>query len=233
VSEKELLLAIVDEIILAIEGILERGEELVPELEGLLLQTAEYIGTRLQEIDLEESQSQQPAEQQAPPTPPTAPPAPPSNTSIPQGADLLWILAGGDEGAFRSYLTNIPDPELNALSARPDQVQQIIARLRQQITLPAGEAENGIAKANLNSSNVYGFRYDPRSGRMRVRFNSGSVYEYDNVPPRIFKLFQQGAAQAQTTGQNRWGAWWRGKSPSLGAAMHQYIRDRFNYRRLS
>ena len=33
--------------------------------------------------------------------------------------------------------------------------------------------------------------------------------------------------------QNQYGRWWRGKNPSLGAALNQYIKaGNFNYRRL-
>ena len=35
-------------------------------------------------------------------------------------------------------------------------------------------------------------------------------------------------AIAQTTGQNRHGAWWRMKNPSLGASVNQYLKGKIN-----
>lgn len=145
---------------------------------------------------------------------------------VPRGADLLWILSGGEPDAFVSYLKTIPDPELNQLLNHPQALQEIIGKLQTQVTLPAGQVAQGVPKADLNSSNVYGYQYNPRSKMLRVRFNSGSVYEYDGVPPQIFKVFQAGAVPARTDGQNKWGKWWKGKIPSLGAAFYHLIRSR-------
>jgi len=155
----------------------------------------------------------------------------PTSVPIPKSADLAWILAGGDPNVFKSYLQTIPDPELNALARNPIQVQQAINRLEHQITVPHGESSpEGIPRADLTSSNVYGFKYDPRNKRLIVKFQGneglaqGPVYEYEGVPPSIFKLFSQGAAQAKTSGQNKWGKWWIHKSPSLGASMNEFIK---------
>lgn len=234
-NERDLLIKIARQIYEEIQDLLDSDEEIDDELIDLINNSISLLANRIQKIDAQEQQQQPPFEpfEPSPQQPPLFPPQQPTLplTNIPQGADLLWVLAGGNEQAFREYLSNIPDPELNALTRA--QVDQIVARLHDQVTLPAGEVEDGIAKAPLNSSNVYGFRYDPRNGNLLVRFNSGAIYQYDNVPTRIFKLFRDGAAVAKTTGQNKWGAWWRGKTPTLGAAFHQYIRDRFNYRRLS
>lgn len=156
----------------------------------------------------------------------------PIESPMPPGVEQLWVLSGENPQAFTQYLQTFPDPAFNALANNPTQLQGVINRLQQQITQPAGEVQDGIPKAPLNSSNVYGINYDPRSSRLRVRFNSGSVYQYDAVPPQVFKIFQKGAIAAKTDGQNKWGRWWKGKEPSLGAAFHQLIRDRFPYRKL-
>ena len=144
---------------------------------------------------------------------------------IPAGADLLWILSNGQPDAFISYLHTIPDPALNALSRNPAELQRTINQLSQQITMPHGEVQQGIPKADLQSSNVYGFSYNPRDKHLYVRFNSGSVYEYNGVPAQVFKIFASGAVPAKTTGQNQWGKWWKGKIPSLGAAFYEMIRE--------
>ncbi len=153
---------------------------------------------------------------------------------IPQGADLLWILSGGQQDAFVNYLRSFPSPELNSLLRNPTQLNQTIARLEREMPHGAPESADGIEHAPLQSSNIYGFRYDPKTGKLMVRFNSGSVYGYTGVSPAVFKIFQNGAVPAKTTGKNKWGQWWTGKIPSLGAAFHALIKlGGYPYQRLS
>jgi len=152
----------------------------------------------------------------------------------PVGADLLWILAGGQEDAFVNYLRTFPDPALNSLLENPALLTSTIEHLNR--TMPQGErgSAQGIPQAPLDSSNIYGFQYDPSSGHLKVRFQSGSIYSYQGVPPGIFRVFQNGAVPARTTGQNKFGKWWTGKIPSLGAAFYQLIRQgNYPYQRLS
>lgn len=143
---------------------------------------------------------------------------------IPQGADLLYTLAGGNPQAFQSYLENFPNAALNKLASNPSALQNVLARLGSQVTFPSGEVKDGVPKADLQSSNVYGFQYDPRSSKLRVRFQGGSVYDYDGVPPAIFKMFAAGAIPAKTNGGNRYGYYWVGKKPSLGASVNGLLK---------
>lgn len=90
------------------------------------------------------------------------------------------------------------------------------------------------------SSNVEGFAYDDKSGRLLVRFlgehpnRNGPIYAYNGVPKEIFDMFQQGAVPARTDGHNKWGSWWRGKSPSIGASLYTLIKNRnYPYQRLT
>lgn len=153
---------------------------------------------------------------------------------IPRGAEFLYVLAGGNPAAFANYVQQFPDASMNQLAKQPQELDAVLQQLQRRITLPQGQVIDGIPKAPLNSSNVYGYQYDPRQRMLRVRFNEGGVYEYDNVPPQIFKLFAQGAIPAKTNGRNRWGAWWRGKQPSSGASLNQLIKKGgFNYRKLN
>ena len=92
----------------------------------------------------------------------------------------------------------------------------------------------------MASSNVYAFGYDPEKERLLVKFQGndgegqGSVYGYDGVPQVIFDLFQKGAIPARTDGQNKWGKWWKGKVPSLGASLYTLIKNGpYPYQRLS
>ncbi len=156
-----------------------------------------------------------------------------SNQPTPPGADLLWILSGGNADAFSRYLSNVPDPVLNSIATNPARVQSLVNQLSQKVTLPAGESSEGVPHADLNSSNIYGFQYDPRSKLLRVKFQGDGIYEYGGVPPQIFKAFQAGAVPAKTNGSNQYGSWWQGKQPSLGAAFYELIRDQFPYQKVS
>ena len=92
----------------------------------------------------------------------------------------------------------------------------------------------------MPSSNVEGFAYDDKTGNLMVRFlgdhpnRNGPVYSYGGVPKEIFDLFQKGAVPARTNGQNKWGKWWKGKVPSIGASLYTLIKERgYPYQRLS
>lgn len=92
----------------------------------------------------------------------------------------------------------------------------------------------------MPSSNVEGFAFDDKSNRLLVRFlgdypnREGPVYAYEGVPREIFDMFQKGAVPARTDGKNRWGEWWKGKVPSIGASLFTLIKNRnYPYQRLS
>lgn len=92
----------------------------------------------------------------------------------------------------------------------------------------------------MPSSNVEGFAYDDKSGKLFVRFlgehpnRNGPIYAYSGVPKQIFDLFQKGAVPARTDGKNKWGKWWKGKVPSLGASLYTLIKTQnYPYQRMS
>lgn len=208
-EELEILNQIIDEILRGIQDSIQNGEVLSDEFLSMVAQELNLTTDRITELN-EIIQGTHP------------------------GAQLLWILAGQNPDAFINYLRTFPDPELNALLRNPSQLAATIQNL--QRTMPQGElpSADGIPHAPLNSSNIYGFRYDQKSGRLLVRFQSGSVYGYQGVPPGVFKVFQEGAVPATTNGQNKFGKWWTGKIPSLGAAFYQLIRSGgYPYVRLS
>lgn len=155
---------------------------------------------------------------------------------VPEGAENLWDLAGGRPDAFTSYLGNYPDQtgQLSGLLRNPARLGRVMERLNDQSPPSPPQSEDGIEKAPLNSSNVYGFSYDPKTKQLLVRFNSGSIYHYDAVPPHVFRIFQAGAFPAKTSGRNSFGQWWISKFPSLGAAFAEYIRNKpYPYQRVA
>lgn len=168
------------------------------------------------------------------PEPPEQPPQiTPNEPPIGDSATLLWVLAGGQPNAFVSYLREFPDPALANLLANPDMLAHTIERLQRDNPIERIGQADGIPQAPLQSSNVYGFRFNPHTKKLQVRFQGGSLYEYEGVPDQIFNLFSNGNASAKTEGKNRYGEWWRGKNPSLGAALNQYIKaGNYPYRRI-
>lgn len=207
-----------DELISYFESLLSYAKNNITKLNKPSQQALATLISQFQEIITEMAQTTE----QPPP-----PPQLPSND-----AQLLWILAGQQPQAFISYLRTFPTPATQALLSDPQQLHYTIDQLNEM--MPQGQTPtiHGIQHADLNSSNVWGAAYDPRSGKMKVRFQGGSEYEYDGVPENIFKAFIKGNASAKTKGKNRYGEWWVGKNPSLGAALNQYIKSGgFNYRR--
>jgi hypothetical protein len=159
-------------------------------------------------------------------------------SEMPQGADLLWILSNGDTNAFVNYLRTYPGEGLRELAANPVQLANVIARFQEQN--PGQEPSvgaDGIPNTQFPSSNVAGMKYDPRSGKLLVKFhgeNKEPVYQYDGVPPQIFQILQHGNAFAKTKGKNKFGEWWPMKNPSIGASVNQYLKaGGYAYQRLN
>ncbi len=228
---------LLDELLRGIQDILQSGEVLTDEFQGVLAQEIEATTNRIDQLRKEQ---QQPQGAPSPPEPegrePFQGPQTPIVEEQPPSADaqLLWILSGQNEQAFLQYLATYPTAATQSLLNNPAELDRVLNYLTAMMP-PGGEppSRDGIQHADLNSSNIYGFRYNPKDGKLKVRFQSGSVYEYDGVPPNLFNAFRQGAAAAKTSGQNQYGRWWQGKNPSLGAAFWQYIRNAgFDYRRL-
>ncbi len=219
-TEIQSLESVLDRILDVLESSLSRNIQIADEVKRELAASIIETVQRIEEL------RQQPPNEPPPPNAPTTPPPP-------EGADLLWILAGGRQDAFVNYLRTFPDPAFNALLRNPAALQSTIENLSQRFPEGINLQADGIPHAPLMSSNIYGFQYDPRSGQLRVRFNSGSVYRYANVPRGIFEVFRQGAVPARTNGQNQYGRWWTGKIPSLGAAFYNLIRQGgYDYQRL-
>ena len=217
-QEIELLEQLIDELLAGIQDALQSGESLSDEFQGALAQELEATTQRIDQLRSEIGQRQPSGQVQTTPS---------------NDAQLLWILSGQQEQAFISYLRDFPSNETQALLANPTLLSQTINQLNQM--MPAGQQPyiNGIKHADLNSSNIWGTAYDPESGKMKVRFQGGSEYEYDGIPENIYRAFAKGNASAKTKGKNEYGEWWVGKNPSMGAAMNQYIKaGNFNYRKI-
>ncbi len=223
---------ILSEILAGIQETLQSGQRLDEEFQDAL---ADMIDAATDEMDSirQEIGTEEQANQPEPPEGPPSAPEGPIEAAMPQGADLLWILSGGQPEAFINYARTFPDAGLNALANNPQALATVLQRLEQ--LMPQGErgSADGIDRAPLDSSNIYGFQYDPRSGDLKVRFQSGSIYGYKGVPKQIYQIFANGAVPAKTSGKNNYGQWWIGKNPSLGAAFSALIKQGgYPYQRL-
>jgi len=197
------------------------GEEPPPEVQELLMRVIEKSTVEIAQLREQKRQE----EFQAPPPQISAP--------LSNDAQLLWILAGQQEQPFINYLREYPSNETQALLANPTLLSQTISQLSQMMPQGTPPFINGIQHSDLNSSNVWGTAYDQKTGKMRVRFQEGSEYEYDGIPANIYRAFAKGNASAKTKGKNQFGEWWPNKNPSLGAALNQYIKaGGFPYRKL-
>ena len=157
---------------------------------------------------------------------------------LPQGTELLWILSGQQPNAFVDYLRTYPGDGLKELAGNPTRLAQVLQRLQAESPeRQIGDDANGIEDTQFPSSNVPGMKYDPKTGKLLVKFhgnNGEPIYQYDGVPPQIFQLLQHGNAFAKTKGKNKWGQWWPMKNPSIGAALNQWIKKAgYPYQRLA
>lgn len=88
----------------------------------------------------------------------------------------------------------------------------------------------GLEPGPFPSSNINAFKYDPKNQQLFVKFHgkdtadSGPTYSYQGIPEYIFDIFSRGAVGPKTTGKNKYHAWFKGVTPSLGAAMYALIK---------
>jgi hypothetical protein len=86
-----------------------------------------------------------------------------------------------------------------------------------------GNTRTGNNPEGLRSSNVWKYKYDDKKLELVVKFQDGETYTYFNVQPQLFVLFSNGNGICITEGSNEYGEWFIGKSPSMGAAVHQLL----------
>jgi hypothetical protein len=78
---------------------------------------------------------------------------------------------------------------------------------------------------NLKSSNVRKILYNDETQEMFIQFQDKSIYTYFNVSFDLFLKVSGGEATCITSGENKYGSWYVGKTPSNGAAVWKWLRD--------
>jgi len=208
-DEIEQLLAMIE------QYIQENGDNIDPSLMNEFASFAQEISSLTQELAGLQPQGE---------PPPGEPPVATSPFAVPQSEELLWVLSGGNPGVFVQYVSTFPDDDLRPLLRNPAQLQARIQELQSQNLISERGQVDGIPQADLQSSNIYGAKYDPKTQKLKVRFQGDGVYEFSGVPEFIYNVFASGAIPAKTTGKNRFGFWFKNKNPSLGAAFHELIK---------
>jgi hypothetical protein len=90
-----------------------------------------------------------------------------------------------------------------------------------------------LLQGSVNSSNVESYKYNTTNGELVLMFNDGSRYRYSGVDFIDYENIVLGDATCETEGENEFGSWFVGKSPSVGAAVWDYLIDRgVRYERL-
>jgi hypothetical protein len=77
-----------------------------------------------------------------------------------------------------------------------------------------------------DSSNVDAIQYDTEKEELDIRFNDGETYRYFSVDYDTFEDVWRGRSSCITSGENAYGAWFVGKRPSVGAALHKFLVKR-------
>lgn len=78
-------------------------------------------------------------------------------------------------------------------------------------------------RSTPDSSNVKKILYQDETSELTIQFHSGDIYTYYDINFALFQEVLNGAAICRTAGENRWGSWYVGKTPSVGAAVDQLL----------
>jgi len=79
-----------------------------------------------------------------------------------------------------------------------------------------------------DSSNVDRLKYFEEKRELVIKFNDGSYYTYSDIDADEFNAIVEGDAVCRTSGQNEFGEWEIGKTPSVGAAVWKFLIDKGN-----
>ena len=98
-----------------------------------------------------------------------------------------------------------------------------VAMSKEEFDELVGEVELKKWRSTPESSNVKKILYEDETRDMTIQFNSGDIYTYYDINFSLFQAILNGAGICRTQGANRWGSWFVGKTPSVGAAVSQLL----------
>ena len=132
---------------------------------------------------------------------------------------LMWLAWGGDEGIewAQRKLKQIREEKLSS------DIDSLTIEELGEIYKYLEEDFNIIRSKTINSSNVSSYRYNTKTLELEIGFNDGSKYRYFDVDYNTFENISYGDATCITEGENEFGSWYEGKSPSYGAAIWEFL----------
>lgn len=78
-------------------------------------------------------------------------------------------------------------------------------------------------RANPQSSNVDKIMYNDDTRELVIKFNGGAYYTYYDIDFAQFNSIFMGEGICRTEGESKWGSWFVGKTPSVGAAVYEIL----------
>lgn len=94
------------------------------------------------------------------------------------------------------------------------------------LTLSSIKNKFEILQGGVASSNVASYRWNSNNNTLVLTFHDGSRYKYYTIDREEFESIILGDATCITEGENEYGRWYEGKSPSVGAAVWKYLIDK-------
>jgi hypothetical protein len=80
-----------------------------------------------------------------------------------------------------------------------------------------------LLRRNLDSANVDRILFNDETLELAIQFKEGDVYIYPNQSKEMFDSLVRGEGICRTEGENQWGSWFVGKTPSIGAAVYSKL----------
>ncbi len=80
-----------------------------------------------------------------------------------------------------------------------------------------------LLRRNLKSANVDRILFNDETNELAIQFKEGDVYIYPNQSKEMFDSLVRGEGVCRTEGENKWGSWKVGKTPSIGAALYSKL----------
>lgn len=149
------------------------------------------------------------------------------------------------EGLLREFLSAIQELRSSGEDIKEDRIDQMtetlgrlfqrLVQLREQQSPadglpPQGGTQHEIPGAQYPSSNIYGYKYDPKSKNLMVKFmgkdtaEGGPLYRYSGVDQHIYDIIERGSIAPRTSGKNRFHTWTKGVTPSHGASVYALLK---------
>ena len=143
----------------------------------------------------------------------------------------LKLLYRSQINPIRNHITKYLNWALNSVDDKEWKLKfKDFEEKEGESTDPNAEVTMKKWRNTANSSNVDRIMYNDETFEMVVKFNDGAYYTYYDVEFDLFLNVMNGAAVCRTEGKNKWGEWYVGKTPSVGAAVNQLLEGK-SYRR--